>query len=468
MRSLREGSARAAERLDEVNRAFEPAPAEQPAAWARLQGALHGRRGDQAARDQTDRSLARRRVPRRRVFLFGLGFGAVAALGMILWFLGAPRRPREGLASAPPAPIAASTPVVPTGRAGKDGPRGSPAPLAFSVPGRAPGGVASGGVASEGLNAATALPEGRSVLAGGVRARLAARGAATVRTGREDRAELVALQRGALEIEIDPAPPAAAPASARTARLAVQVAAYRLEADPGRFSVVARDGKVDVAVDRGRLVIWSSRRVLATVVAGQRWTNLPAGTARRRGTGTGVAGAAGSEAGAAEPGLAPRAPDLQAAGSTAPPAGDAPDCARLTRGGAIDEALACFGREAAHPGLVGELALMELARIRRDVKGDLAGAERALAEHRRRFPDGALANEAAGARVELLSRLGRSSEALAESERLTGGDAIFWRAVCLAKLGRRQEAAHAFDDYLARPDGKRRAEAVRMRQQLRP
>jgi hypothetical protein len=142
---------------------------------------------------------------------------------------------------------------------------------------------------------------------------------------------------------------------------------------------------------------------------------------------------------------------------------DAPDCARLTRQGAIDPALACFAHQATQPGLTGELALIELARIRRDVKGDLAGAERALAEHRRRFPHGALADEAAGSRVELLLRLGRAGEALGESERMAGSEGIFWRALCLAKLGQKAEAAQTFDDYLARPDGKRRTEAARMR-----
>jgi hypothetical protein len=149
-------------------------------------------------------------------------------------------------------------------------------------------------------------------------------------------------------------------------------------------------------------------------------------------------------------------------------AADGPDCARLTRAGDIDGALACFTHASERPGLVGELALMELARIRRDVKGDLAGAERALAEHRRRFPRGALSSEAAGARVELLVRLGRPADALPETAHLGGGDAIFWRAVCFAKLGRASEASRAFDEYLARPDGKRRAEAERMRRELAP
>ena len=85
-------------------------------------------------------------------------------------------------------------------------------------------------------------------------------------------------------------------------------------------------------------------------------------------------------------------------------------------------------------------ALLELARIRRDVKGDLAGAERLLAEHERRFPHSGLATEARGARIELLLRLDRPAEALAEAQRLADTEAIYWRAVSLAALGRRDES----------------------------
>ena len=258
-------------------------------------------------------------------------------------------------------------------------------------------------------------------------------------------------------------------ASPPPARVEVQVASYRLEPDSGRFSVSARGEKVDVVVHRGKLAVWSSRRLLATVVAGQRWTNLSARVGARAPAAVGAAGSAEGEV-AANPAPAPvEAPSLEpGADNRATTAAEGPDCARLTRGGDIDGALACLTLASERPGLVGELALMELARIRRDVKGDLPGAERALAEHRRRFPRGALSDEAAGARVELLVRLARPAEALAEAAHLGGGDAIFWRAVCLAKLGRGPEAARAFDEYLARPDGKRHAEAERMRRELTP
>jgi hypothetical protein len=330
-----------------------------------------------------------------------------------------------------------------------------------------------------------ALAPGHSWLAAGVRARLAPRGAAMVRLG-SAASRVVSLLRGRIDIDMGAVAPSAdvapsgggataspelEPTSPLPARVEVQVASYRLEPDSGRFSVSARGEKVDVVVHSGKLAVWSSRRLLATVVAGQRWTNLSARAAGRAvatvSAGDGPAGVEIAAAVAAPASI--EAPSLEpGADNRAATAAEAPDCTRLTRGGDIDGALACLTRASERPGLVGELALMELARIRRDVKGDLAGAERALAEHRRRFPRGALSDEAAGARVELLVRLARPAEALAEAAHLGGGDAIFWRAVCLAKLGRGPEATRAFDEYLARPDGKRHAEAERMRRELAP
>ena len=147
---------------------------------------------------------------------------------------------------------------------------------------------------------------------------------------------------------------------------------------------------------------------------------------------------------------------------------EARDCLRLARDGVTDAAIVCFEGQTAQPGLAGEIALLELARIRRDVKGDVAGAERLLAEHRRRFPHGALAAEARTIRVELLLRLGRPAEALAEAERLAGVEASFWRAVCLDSLGRRNEARRGYDEYLQHGDVERRGEATRKRGKLAP
>jgi len=452
MKSLREESERAARRLDEANAAFAPTPGEQAVAWARLQDHWDGVRDARAGGPARASGLR-----------WLLGAGALATLGAILW-LEIPRRPADvaplPLATRPsPAPLPGSGPTSV-----------ARAPTAAPVTPEPGPGPAVEPSAPEDRPAPVALRPGRSLLAAGVRARLAPRGAASVRTGSRPFPSVVSLQQGRLDIAIDSARPGASGAQepAVTApRLEVQVTGYRIAADPGRFSVQARGQRVDVVVKSGKVAVWSSRRLLATVVAGERWTNLPAG----QGAG-GAEVAALAMGGGGEDARDDAGSDV--AGAGAPPSrneppqapADAPDCGRLTRQGAIDPALACFARAAEQPGLAGELALIELARIRRDVKGDLAGAERALAEHRRRFPRGALADEATGSRVELLLRLGRASEALSESEHIAGSDAVFWRAECLSKLGRRTEAAQAFDDYLTRPDGKRRSEAERMRAEL--
>ena len=164
-----------------------------------------------------------------------------------------------------------------------------------------------------------------------------------------------------------------------------------------------------------------------------------------------------------------RAGDGCALPSAPAPAALEPDCLVHARAGATDRAIACFQAQAAASGLSGEVALLEIARLRRDVSGDLDRAERALDEYRRRFPHGTLSAEAGIARVELLLRLGRPNDALVEARALPEGEGDFWRAVCCsAKLGRRDEARAAFDGYLARPDTTRRREAQRRRAELAP
>lgn len=95
-----------------------------------------------------------------------------------------------------------------------------------------------------------------------------------------------------------------------------------------------------------------------------------------------------------------------------------PDCREHARGGEPRKAEACYLERAKGSGLDAETALLEIARIRRDVLEDPAGALRALEGYRQRFPNGALRHEADINRAVLLARLGRSSQALAETERL--------------------------------------------------
>ncbi len=326
---------------------------------------------------------------------------AVAALGA--WML----RP----APRPEAPPAATAPVVVAP------PPAPPVPLPDTSAAPAPA-------------RSRPLVAGRSISTGGVRARLSARGAGAMLAAGEARPSF-ALERGALEVDAADAPPTGGPVS-------VRVAALKLEGQGARFSVRAGTaGKVTVAVGRGEVAVWSGQRLLARVVAGQRWETPPAES--------------------------DRAPP---AGPRPPAAGE--DCLTLAGRGLTDAAVTCLEAQSASPGLAGETAFLELARIRRDAIGDLPGAARVLADYRRRYPQGVLAAEAGLARAELLLRLDRAGEALAEAERLSDPEAGFWRAAALARLGRAGEARQAFDDYLAEPGGRRRAEASRRRGELGP
>jgi hypothetical protein len=265
---------------------------------------------------------------------------------------------------------------------------------------------------------------GTSVLSSGARARLSRGGRATYFAA-TSRGYLL-LESGTLELE---SRAGARPAAERP--IEVRVAGFQVRGG-GRFKITTRGRRVNVVVEQGEVAVWSSVRMVARVVAGDRWSSAPAL-------------AAPADAG-----------------------GEPRDCLRLARDGVNGDAIACLESQSAEPGLTGEIALLELARIRRDVKGDLAGAERLLSEHERRFPQSALAIEARSGRIELLLRLGRPAEALAEAQRLGGSEAIYWRAVSLTALARRDEARAAFEEYLRRPDIRRRREATRELDELRP
>ncbi|HKO46432.1 MAG TPA: hypothetical protein VJV79_01835 [Polyangiaceae bacterium] len=213
-------------------------------------------------------------------------------------------------------------------------------------------------------------------------------------------------------------------------------------------------------------------------------------------------------------------PDVGVAGGpTAAPAdtadtadtGTAPDCLSLARRGQTREAEACFLKRAEGSGLGAEMALYEVARLRRDVLADATGALAALSEYRARFPAGALRREADMSQLELLLQLGRSDEALKQSDQLLsssssgeraaelrllrghilrkaqsrfadaareyelaeragmrGGEVTYFRALCLEALGHGAEAAALFAQYLEQPQ-RAYAEDARLRlQKLNP
>ena len=221
-----------------------------------------------------------------------------------------------------------------------------------------------------------------------------------------------------------------------------------------------------------------------------------------------------SAATAAEPQLAPT-PDP--AGSVAIPdpstpadVGTAPDCLSLARRGQTRDAEACFLKRAEGTGLGAEMALYEVARLRRDVLGDAAGAQRVLAEYRTRFPSGSLRREADMSQLELLVQLGRTDEALKQSDELLSssasgeraaelrllrghilrktrsfaaaareyelaerarprrGDVTYFHALCLEALGLGPEAAALFKQYLEQPQHSYAEDARRRLERLEP
>ena len=97
------------------------------------------------------------------------------------------------------------------------------------------------------------------------------------------------------------------------------------------------------------------------------------------------------------------------------------DCLELARHGEPRAAERCFDQRAAGSGLGAEMALYEMARLRRDVLSDAVGALAALSAYRERFERGSLRNEVDLSRVELLAELGRSADALRESAALLAG-----------------------------------------------
>jgi FecR-like protein len=89
----------------------------------------------------------------------------------------------------------------------------------------------------------------------------------------------------------------------------------------------------------------------------------------------------------------------------------------LERGGDFHGAAARYEAIAQGQGLDAEWALYRLGQLRERRLADPEGALRAWQEHRRRFPDGSLRQEAHLSIVETLVKLGRKHEALTEAER---------------------------------------------------
>jgi tetratricopeptide (TPR) repeat protein len=413
------------------------------------------------------------RRPRRAVRLaIPLAFTLAAAVVALVVAGRLAPRPAPGLATGTPSVPA--TPVVPevapfARTTAPDAPAEEPREAAEGPPHRVTP-----------TRRPRALAAGATLLADGTSIRLAPRAVAAVSTtARADHAvTTVALASGAIELEVAH--------QDEHHNFQVEGGRYRFQVAGARFRLVRSDARAELEVHEGTVAVLSDQGVVARVGRGQRWASSDRG-----------AGAAARAAAGAPPADEPATAPIREPGND--------ECLALARDGRTRPALDCFGRVAEGSGLSAEQALLELARLRRDVLGDRAGAVAALEQHRTRFPRGVLRTEAELSLLELLPELGRHAEALAESDRLlataagreraaevrfvrgniyrqilkdygdaeaeyasaardrgaTGDEAAFLRGVCLEAEGKKEEAAAAFRGYLQRAGARKAAEAQR-------
>lgn len=260
-----------------------------------------------------------------------------------------------------------------------------------------------------------------------------------------------------------------------------------------RFSVVTSETQVDLNVSEGRVLVNTANGERTIVQAGGHWSTR-------------------NQAAAAQnvlPSAAPNArPELRAVpDGTSAKVSEISTCRNYVREGKPRVAQDCYLDAATGKGLSAEMALYEVARLRRDVLSNPSGSLAALDEYEARYPTGTFGPEVRIARVELLSRLGRYDEALkASGQELAtplgrsrepelrllrgnlmrdqkhdctaaiaeygqiesdpgprGDQALFAKAGCLRRLGSKSEAIDAYNRYLQRP---RPTQAERARQYI--
>jgi hypothetical protein len=313
----------------------------------------------------------------------------------------------------------------------------------------------------------------------------------------------------------------------------VRAGAYRFTVVGTAFTVAQTHSRIELVVREGAVAVSRGTRRLATVGPGQQWaTDIGPTVAMDM-----LPREADESLVAVPPNLPPQAPLAFAPSpATEPPTGDPPagpraalparaatptqaaavvshaDCGQLAASNHAHEALTCYQDQAEQGGLAGETAQYELARLWRDSFGNLASALQAFQRMRSRFPGGVLRTEADLSIIEILPRLGRHSDALAESERFliahpeagrsgeihllrgnifrealhdlnraeheyaqgaesggrTGDDSRFLRAVCLEALGRTEEARKAYQAYVLHSDARHTQEAKKRLDHFRP
>jgi hypothetical protein len=369
------------------------------------------------------------------------------------------------------------------------------------------------------------LPAGKVELVGEALATVSDDAAASAR--RQAGHTEIVLAKGSIQLHVAP--------RAAGDDFAVSAAGYRFMVVGTAFSVSQNEARLALAVSEGSVAVWRGADRVTTVGAGGQWS-VPLAPARARGVRNQgqpaseraslrepirpapsalapsplpVVSAAGASSSVAPMPLAPTTPHLVA--SPPPAAGEGRNCGALADRNP-QEGMTCYQQQAGQGGLAGEAAQYAIARLWRDAFRDPSRAIAAFREQRARFPRGVLGIEADLSIIELLPRLDRHAEALAESERFlkehaggerrdeihllrgniyreamrdfghaereyaqgaeargrAGDDNRFLRAVCLEALGRTQEARQAYEAYLSRPKTAHAQEAKKHLEHLRP
>jgi hypothetical protein len=283
-----------------------------------------------------------------------------------------------------------------------------------------------------------------------------------------------------------------------------------------RFSVKVAGPRVDLDVTEGRVAVTNDDQQLKVVEVGGHWSNLDeAPSAQAPSAQAPSATVPSTEAPTSNVSRSTPA-EISTKAAALPNDVTAPSdpsiCRDLARTGKPKQAEQCYVSVASGNGLSAEMALYEVARLRRDVLGNPTGSLAALDDYEKRFASGTLAPEVRMARVDLLARLGRVEQALEASGQLLGsasgrartvelrllrgnllrdklhdcgaanaeyrqiesdpgprGDqAQYAHAQCLEQLGRAAEAIQIYRSYLARPKPQQAERARARLQELTP
>lgn len=138
----------------------------------------------------------------------------------------------------------------------------------------------------------------------------------------------------------------------------------------------------------------------------------------------------------------PSSTAVSADASGAAASGGAKECAQLARGGASEQALACYAQLANGAGMSAELALFEQARLQGKALRRPDRALSTLDDYRRRFPNGSLRAEVMLAQIDWLLASGNSPRALQVVDEALASGLLRERTAELERLRATLNASH--------------------------